>query len=141
MPVADAVLVNQIGNLKIAEEKILPHLEQAEVKLRKLLGTVYDEIVTITEPYTQADLNQLKKAEAYATLSSLILSIVNISAGEGGITRAGGWGDSRFELISYNEAKIMSRDYWDRAVSLIKDYIISEDEDITNLGSISLWVI
>lgn len=98
------------GNLSLVADALLqPHLDKAELELRKKLTTAeYDIVVALGSTIEKK--RELIKAEANLALSYAVHSL-NISTNGIGLMSSKGFGDSRSEILSGQEVENLSKHY------------------------------
>lgn len=134
MPLTTASQVRLEGNLPsdLDEEKIDPHIDAAETRLREYLtDDVYDDLEADDDEDPQSDKQLLAKAEALLTLVTL-LPVLNIRANptSGGIVASIGFGESRNSLIGQDELDKLTQRFHDRAMAIVTKFVeIDTDED------------
>jgi hypothetical protein len=135
--VATAGDVRNEGNLpKVSDSVITPHIQKAEVKLRRILGdSVYDDIANLQGSYAQSDKDRLVLAESLFALFYLIPVINTVTSGEGGITREIGFGETTTRYIDHQEAVGIANMYYNRGMAVIDEYIpqATEPEEVTEV--------
>ena len=133
-------LINE-GNLgkEIDENKLIPHIESAEIEIRKLIGdTLYDKLQDYQNSDVDSELRTYKiivKAESILALSYAVHSL-NIETQGNGLVGTKGWDQSRSELLSRNEINDLSSHFRTIAMDLLEPYLlqseIPDDNDYTN---------
>lgn len=137
----DNVIAQANFGKKIDPTILTPHLDAAEIELRRLLGsTLYDTIAGYkiidenTEGYAdkQATFKEVELAERYLT-ASLAVHALNTETQGNGIVRSTGFDQSLKSLLSRAEVNDLSQHYRDKAMALIAPYIpaatIPEDDE------------
>lgn len=133
MPLTTASQVILEGNLPsdLDEEKISPHIDAAETRLREHLGDeAYEEYEADDDEDPQSDRMLLAKAEALLTLETL-LPVLNIRANpsSGGIVTAVGFAESKNQLMGQDELDKLIMRFHDRAMAIVARFVEIELDD------------
>lgn len=133
MPLTTASQVILEGNLPsdLDEEKIDPHIDAAETRLREYLtDDVYDDLEADDDEDPQSDKQLLAKAEALLAIETL-LPVLNIRANptSGGIVASIGFAESKNQLIGQDELDRLTQRFHDRAMAIVAKFVEFETDD------------
>lgn len=146
MSIATSSDVKAAGNLATdadKDDRVIPgQITRASTQVKKHLGdndtgSIYDQIDAGTAPYTAADKEALKYAEADWTMSLLAPVINTVTRGSGGITRTIHSGQSaETQFLSQTEIDSLAAKYLSKAIEALEDYAAGPVEE--GLGDILL---
>ncbi len=106
-----------------------PHIESAEIELRRILGTdKYSQIEGYQHSTVENEmkiLGEVKKGAVYLALAYAVHSL-NIETQGNGIVKVKGWDQSRSELLTRNEVKEMGQYFRSTAFIFLQPHIPSE---------------
>jgi hypothetical protein len=118
-----------------------PHIESAEIELRKILG---NEKYLLIEGYQLSTVEsekkillEVKKGAVYLAMAYAVHSL-NIETQGNGIVKIKGWDQSRSELLTGHEVKEMSDYFRSTAIIFLQPYIQSNSDSDNSGDSIDL---
>lgn len=143
--------VRKEGNLSssVLDDQLEQSIKLASIEVKKLLtAEVYTEVESEAGDNTDRYL-ECSQAAANLAMSYAVITL-NIETAGTGIVRSKGFGETRSELLSQNEAQRLSDHFRQIAMNLLKPYLPAyegdpddddDDDDILEAGSISLGAI
>jgi len=141
MPLTTTSQIRQIGHLPsdLADEKVNPHLADAESELRSLItDSIYESIEAETATDDQDDKSKLARAEAMLALTYLLPSLnIRANSEQGGIVSSVGFAESKNSLLSQAELDNLIKKFHDRAMRIIQPYMTTEETDVEFGNSIA----